>query len=137
MKQNYFVVNGVKYYIGSIFITKDMGKHVEASFLYYDTEKKRYIYKIKDCLWNVDYNHFWRTFVCVTDKINENVHMPTVKTKNDIEINGLFIGWVWYIFLMGLSIIFKGAIVFWILYSVIFFKWRAKKIKKEGTYVEW
>lgn len=137
MKQGYFIINGAKYHTGSIFIIKDMGKNVEASFLYYDTDKQRYFYKIKDCVWNVDNKNFWRMFVSTTDKRNESAHMPVIKTKKEIEIDGLFIGWVWYIFLMSVSIIFKGAIVLWILYSVIFFKWRAKKIKEEGTYVEW
>ena len=137
MKQGYFIVNGAKYHTGSIFIIKDMGKNVEASFLYYDTDKQRYFYKIKDCVWNVDNKNFWRMFVSTTDKRDESMRAPTTKTKNDIEIPGLFIGWVWYIFLMAISVIFNGAIFFWILYSVIFFKWREKKIKEEGTYVEW
>ena len=137
MKQNYFILDGVTYYTGSVFVTKNMGKCVEASFLYYDTDRSRYFYKINDCVYNVDDNHFWRTFVSVTYKVNENVRMPNVKTKKDIEIPGLFIGWVWYIFLMAVSCIFNGAIILWILISVIFFVWRANKIKKEGTYVEW
>lgn len=137
MKQGYFIVNGAKYHTGSIFIIKDMGKNVEASFLYYDTDKQRYFYKIKDCVWNVDNKNFWRMFVSTTDKRDESMRAPTTKIKNDIEIPGLFIGWVWYIFLMAISVIFNGAIFFWILYSVIFFKWREKKIKEEGTYVEW
>lgn len=137
MKQNYFIVDNNRYYTGSIFITTDMGQHVEASFLYYDTDQKRYFYKINDCVWNVDENRFWRNFVSVTDKRNDNVRMPVTKTKSDMEIDGLFLGWVWYIFLMAISTIFNGAVVLWILYSVIFFTWRAKKIKEEGTYVEW
>lgn len=137
MKQNYFVVNDAKYYTGSVFITKESGRCVEASFLYYDTDKERYFYKIKDCIWNVDNKNFWRTFVSVTDKKNEDTHMPVVKTKNDIEIDGLFIGWVWYIFLMIIGSLFKGAIILWIVISVIFFGWRAKKVKEEGYYNEW
>lgn len=138
MKQNYFVVDGIKYYTGAIFITQDMvGKRVEASFVYYDTDKDRYVYKVKDCICDIDHNNFWRMFICMTDKVNKSVRMPTIKTKKDIEINGLFIGWVWYIFLMLISAIFKDAIGLWILISVIFFGWRAKKIKEEGLYIEW
>lgn len=137
MKQNYFVIDGKKYYTGSVFITKDMGKCVEASFMYYDTDKKKYFYKIKDCIWKVDHDYFWRTFVSVTDKRNENVRMPVTKTKSDFEIPNLFIGWVWYIFLMLVSSLFNDAIGLWAFISVVFFNWRSKKIKEEGTYNEW
>lgn len=137
MKQNYFVVNGNKYYTGSIFVVKNMGKLTEASFLYYDTDRQRYIYKINDCRCDVDYNHFWKTFVSVTDKVNDTVRMPVIKARKEIEIDGMFIGWLWYIFLMLISSICNGAVVLWALISAVFFKWRAKKIQEEGTYVEW
>lgn len=137
MKQNYFIANGVKYYTGSVFITNNMGKHTEASFIYYDTDKNRYVYKIKECVWHMDEKNFWRMFVSVTDKINEKVHMPITKTRKDFDISGLPLGWLWYVFLMVISTIFNGAIVFWILISIIFFNWRANKIKEEGTYIEW
>ena len=55
-------------------------------------------------------------------------HVP-----KDTEINGLFLGWVWYIFIMLVVSIFKGAVVGWIVVSFFFFKWR-KKIKEEQTF---
>ena len=64
------------------------------------------------------------------------MHLPIIKTKKDFQIDGLFLGWMWYIFLMLISVIFNGAIGLWILISIVFFSWRAKKIKREGTYIE-
>lgn len=55
-------------------------------------------------------------------------HVP-----KDTEINGLFLGWIWYIFIIIVVSIFNGAIIGWIVVSFFFFKWR-KKIKEEKTY---
>lgn len=137
MFQNYFIANGQKYYTGTIFIVNNMGKQEEASFICYDTEHKRYAYKIKNCVWYADPENFNKMFVAPTDKKNVSTAIPETKTKKDSEIGGLFIGWVWYVFLMGISTIFKDAIGLWILISIIFFSWRSKKIKEEGTYIEW
>ena len=137
MMQNYFVVNGEKYYTGTIFIVNQMGERTEASFICYDTERLRYIYQVKACRYYVDQKSFQRNFISVTDKIDVNVHMPVNKTFKDTEIDGLFLGWLWYIFIMAISTIFYDRIGLWILTSVVFFNWRKKKIEEEGTYVEW
>lgn len=137
MLQNYFNINGKIFYTGTVFIIQDVGKQKEASFICYDTSRSEFVYKIQNCRWHSRDKYFWKHFINVTDKIDKNVHMPTYKQRRDVEIDGLFLGWVWYIFLMLISVIFKDAIGFWILISVIFFSWRSKKIKEEGTYVEW
>ena len=138
MKQNCFVVNGVLYYSGTIFVMKDnFGKDVEAAFIWYDTNYKRFMYKTKDGMRQSLHDDFVKNFVSVTNKRDESVRGPVEVRKKDFEIKGLFLGWVWYIFLMGISTIFKDAIGLWILISVVFFSWRSKKIKEEGTYIEW
>ena len=55
-------------------------------------------------------------------------HVP-----NDVEINKLFLGWIWYIFLMIVASIFKDQVIGWIFISFFFFRWR-KKVKDEETY---
>lgn len=137
--RDYFEVNGIKYYTGTIFITQKMGRHVEATFVGYDMYYSKYIYTINSggCRHITHDEYFWDHFVSVTDKKNESAHIPILKTKKDSDIDGLFLGWLWYIFLMAISVIFKGAIAWWIFISVVFFSWRSKKIKEEGTYYEW
>jgi hypothetical protein len=138
MRQNYFIVNGKKYYTGTVFIVKNYtGKQVEATFVCYDTDYSRYVYRTQDCMHRSDDKHFWNNFIAVINNANKEVNIPVAKTKKDLEISGLFIGWVWYIFLMLVSTIFKDAVGMWILISVVFFSWRSKKIKEEGTYIEW
>ena len=137
MKQNYFVINGKKYYTGTVFIVNYMGRPTEASFICHDIEHSRYVYKIRDCTHHVDPKTFYDKFISVTDKFDDRVKMPVVKTMKDSEIDSLFIGWVWYIVLMAASAIFNGAIFYWLLISTVFFSWRKQKIKEEGTYIEW
>jgi hypothetical protein len=138
MLQNYFVVNEEKYYTGTIIVIKYHGKKLEASFVCYDTQHSQYVCRISEHInLRVGIERFKQMLIEVTDKKDNTVRIPTIKVKKDMQINNLFCGWVWYIFLMLLSVIFKNTIMFWILISIVFFRFRSKKIKKEGTYIEW
>ena len=134
MRENYFIVNGKKYYTGTVFLIQNGIEQKEATFVCYDLERKEYVYKIKHGTYFANDDYFKKMFIRVTDKINANIHMPVTKRLPDSQITGLPLGWIWYIFLMGIVTIFKGQFGLWILISIIFFNW---KIKKEGTYIEW
>jgi hypothetical protein len=137
MFQNYFIDNGKKYYTGTIIVVENNGSPKEASFVCYYIEKQWYVYKINDCRYFVSAKEFKDRLIKITNKVDFSVNTPSEKTKNDSQIDGLPLGWMWYIFLMLISTIFNDAIGLWILISVIFFSWRSKKIKKEGAYNEW
>lgn len=137
MYRNYFVVDGEKYYTGTIFTLNEMGKEVEATFICYDTEHNRYIYRIDGCTWRSSDKYFQKFFIAVTDKRDSKEHMPVKKKMNEFNISGMFLGWVWYIFLMLIIVLFRERIGLWILTTAVFFSWRSNKIKKEGTYIEW
>ena len=137
MLTNYFLVNGEKYYTGTVFIVKDGLRESEATFVCYNNDNGLYVYKLNGKTYFSDYKNFCREFVCVTNKRNENVRMPARRVLRDIDIENLPLGWTWYIFLMLIATIFKGNVILWIFFSVVFFNWRDKKIKKEGTYIEW
>lgn len=135
--QGYFLVNGQKYFTGTVFLVNHMGNRIEATFICYDLKCSLYVYKIKDCTWRSGDKVFWSKFVSVTNKKNYNVQMPETKTFQDKDIDGLFVGWIWYVFLMVVSTIFKDRIGLWILFTIVFFCWRKHKIKENGTYVKW
>lgn len=137
MRQNYCVINGKRYYTGAVFIVNHFGQKTEAAFICYDTDRSKYIFKINNCICCETHSSLQRKLISSTNKFNGKVHMPETKTKKDFEIGGLLLGWMWYIFLMVISAIFKDAIGLWILISVVFFSYRSKKIKEEGTYIEW
>ena len=140
--RNYFEYNGKKYYTCIIFIMNDHGRQIEAAFICYNMDTEEYIYKVKNktidgCRCIVYEKYFYNHFMSVTDKVDNTIHMPVVKQFKDSQIDGLFLGWMWYIFLMAVSTIFKDAIGLWILWSVVFFSWRKRRIKEKGTYIEW
>ena len=135
---NYFDLNGERYYTGTIFIVKNVFREpTEVCFVYYDTNSCRYVFKHKEQKFFWSEHAFYRDLVRVTNRVDNTVHMPQVKQMKDVQIEGLFLGWMWYIFLMAIASIFKENIGLWCLISVIFFNWRSNKIKKGGSYIEW
>lgn len=137
MVQNYVYINSKKYFSGSVFIIKFLGKESEATFIGYNTKCASYFFQINNKICMMKESVFQENFIRATNTANTQIRQPEIKRKKDVEIDGLFLGWVWYIFLMVISVIFNGAIFLWIIISVVFFNWRANKIKEEGTYVEW
>lgn len=140
--RNYFEYKGKKYYTGTIFIMKVSKMLYEYTFVGYNVDHKALLCKSANNqqarslvpIWESVFN---KNLVSITNKIDTSVHSPVEKKMKDTQIDGLFLGWMWYIFLMAVSTIFKDKIGLWILWSVVFFSWRKKKIKKEGTYIEW
>ena len=135
--QNFFVHNGQKHYTGTIFIVDNYGKHSEACFICYDTQYSKYIYKINGCTWRAHEDYFRRMFIELTGRIDPTAQLPQVKKRNDLDIGGMFEGWLIYIFLSIICFIAKGGFLYFIFVSIVFFVWRANKIKKEGTYIVW
>ena len=137
MFNDYFEYNGVKYYTGTVLIVPYLSEKVEATFIGHDETNKLYVCKIKNFTIRYPETLFFNQIICITNTSDNSVHTPIQKVRNDSQISGLFIGWVWYIFLMAISTIFNDAIGLWIFISIVFFNWRSKKIKEEGTYIEW
>mgnify|MGYP003292042507 CR=1 FL=1 len=49
-----------------------------------------------------------------------------------VNIDGLFIAWIWYIAIMLILFIFYDRLVGWIAVSIIFFNYRNKKLREAG-----
>lgn len=143
MRQNYFVHNGRKYYSGTIIslltisnISYSMYK-ANAEFLWYDTETKEYNVKICGKEYTYSEERFNNAFVGIYDH-TEVVVNTCNKDKGkltffeELNIDGLFIAWMWYVFIMAVAIIFYDRIYIWIFASIIFFNYRNKKLKEAG-----
>lgn len=135
--QNYIIVNGKKYCAGSIFVVNCMGQVCDATFIGHNAERESYFFNINNKICRMHAHVFEKSLVSTTTRIDPNVRLPASKQKKELEINGMLLGWMWYIFLMAVSFIFKDVIGLWIAISIIFFTWRSKKIKEEGMYIEW
>lgn len=151
MKQNYFIHQGVRYYSGTTIIVKQNDKisgrvfDVKATFVYYDTESDRYAFSINRLTNIYPKKDFDRVFVGVTEDIvrehdtNELMNKWAYTQGNkkhtlieELSVEGMFIAWVWYVFIMIVAVIFNDRIGIWLFASIIFFNYRSKKLKEAG-----
>ena len=138
MFRDYFDYNGKRYYTGTVLLVQHQPKKkAEVTFVCYSEKLDQYVYKYGDCNYFLNENNFKSKIICVTDKVNNRVHAPVVKTKDIREISGMHIGCLWYVFLMGISVIFNEAIGLWIFITIMFIMWVKRKVKEEGNYIEW
>lgn len=140
MKQNYFVHNGRQYNTGELipfrFFDYRVGRSydTQVKFLYYDTETKEYFIEVYGKEYNYTENLFYRNMYNVASprapaaNVNNNKHT----FSDELNIDGLLIAWIWYVFIMLVSIVFHDRIGIWILASIIFFNYRSKKLKEAG-----
>lgn len=143
MKQNYFVHNGNRYDSGTIVILSSFDIYsrrvcnMKYKFLYYDTETEEYNVEIYGKEEKYKKERFNKDFICIYDPnirhIRENKQPEKTHTFTDeLNIDGLLIAWLWYVFIMAVGVIFYDRIGIWILASVIFFRYRNKKLKEAG-----
>jgi hypothetical protein len=151
MRQNYFLYQGVRYYSGTTIIVKENDKisrrvfNTKATFIYYDTERDKYAFSINGCTNIYPKQDFDRVFVGVTedvvckqdanDLMNKWIHTQENKKHTlteELSVEGMFVAWVWYVFIMAVAIIFNDRIGIWLFASIIFFNYRKKKLKEAG-----
>lgn len=145
MREKYFIYKGIKYQSGTILkIKPTSGKanpfpkiFEEATFMFYNTDAEKYCIQVGETIYVLSEKGFNDILINPTQKNNikyiEKVAEETRWTfGRELAIDGMLVAWIWYIFLMSISIILKGAIVYWFLISIIFFRYRDKKLREEG-----
>lgn len=153
MRQGYFVYNGKRYESGTEFLLNmtllyDGSTYQrKCTFLYYDTENGRFYYQMEQqgnpysmsthtVRAYATTEEFNKNFAGITGNVDISIKPPVLKQRPDSQIDGLFIGWLWYIVLMAVSTIFYDRIGLWALWTFLFFSWRHSKIEKEGKYYD-
>lgn len=142
---DHITIDGKTYYTGTVFIipggSYPFYGNCEASFICYEPEYDKVTYHIDE--FGHIYNRrdfltsFKKRIISVKEEKNERVKCPVKKRKKELNIDGMFEGWLLYIVAMAVSTIFKDNVGLWALWSFTFFTWRAGKIEKEGYYYEW
>lgn len=143
MKQNYFTHNGIKYYSGTTVIIRRRntatGVYCDdiVTFISMDYKINRIIIKMDDYMYNYPYKEFTQMVVGI-QKAAEHIPDDIISEKqeytffDELNIDGLFLAWMWYIFIMAIATIFYARIGIWLFASVIFFSYRNNKLKEEG-----
>ena len=140
MRQDYVIYNGVKYNSGDaihiLWYTNGYKnvRNYTGIFVDCDEEKDEYRFTVDGQLYCFNKVCFWRTIrnnpISETYYVNKEPRKATF--KNELNIDGLLIAWIWYIFIMVLLVIFNDRIVGWIGTSIIFFNYRKKKLREAG-----
>lgn len=140
MMLDYFMHEGKKYHTGTVILVENWkfpNYPDKASFICYDTDTQRYVYKIGDCRYRTYEEAFRKELVSVTDEIDPDVRVPVRRKCSDWDVPGLPEAWVAYIVAMAISSIFEGNVIFWAIWSLTFYLYRKNKIGNGGTYIEW
>ena len=139
MKQNYVIYKGVRYNSGDkINILWHTHGYKSAydytgTFIDCDEEKDEYRFVVDGHTYCFNKVGFYRVMV---NEPTQSKHIKTGPHKatlsEELNIDGLLIAWIWYIFIMAVAIIFKDCIGIWILASVVFFSYRKRKLNERG-----
>lgn len=132
MRQDYFTCNGKRYHTGTIVVIANR----KMTFLYFNTDNNRFAFKNGECVSQYSSEYLGKHPITICSEVDGTVKLPVLRKKRELSIDGMLLGWMWYIFIMGLAVIFNDRIGIWILASWIFFSWRKNKIEKEGMYYE-
>lgn len=139
IKNQYFIYDGDKYRAGTQFIMEYKGKEVTARFM------NRLSPDSIDVVLIGDKQEILTMMSIKDDDLNEKIIRILLtnwydememkkKYLKDSQMPELVVGWILYIVIMLILIIFNDRIIGWIAASVYFFTWRYEKKEKDGTY---
>lgn len=142
MKQDYVICKGKRYNSGDTiniiwydYRYNNSYKH-KGIFIDCDEEKNEYRFTVDGEMYCFNKVCFWKTVINnTTANQNKNCidNISNKKTfKDELNIDGMLIAWMWYIFIMAVAIIFKDCLGIWAITSIIFFNYRNKKLKEAG-----
>ena len=144
--QTHFEYKGQVYYSGAVFriwYTDQIGLklYTDATFVYYHTKWNKIALQMKNVIHDLPVNFFddkeFEVIKTIDPAWMQSVNNQAHKQKqsktfvDELNIDGLLIAWVWYVFIMVVAIIFKDCIGIWLLASAIFFSYRSRKLKGE------
>ena len=140
MKQDYIIYKGVRYNSGDVihivWYTNGYKNHHNYTgiFVDCDEEKDEYRFTVDNQLYCFNKVVFYRIMrnAPITDSSRIKQTSRQVKFTDELNIDGLFIAWIWYIAIMLILFIFYDRLVGWIAVSIIFFNYRNKKLREAG-----
>lgn len=146
-KDEYFDYNGVRYYTGTKFTmkTEPYERVVNAVFRGASSHNKNlFVVMYEDynfsggrCQYSINVNADWFSDHII--EITEGNYYAELESRKryikDKDIPDLFFGWIIYLIIMAILVIFNDRWLGWIGASFLFFRWR-HKIKEEHYYYE-
>ena len=143
MKQDYLIYKGKKYNSGDIMdilwytCGYQIARDYKGIFIDCDEEKNEYRFMVDGKIYCFNKTCFYRI---IKDNTIVNKNENCIKIipeknifKDELNIDGMLIAWIWYIFIMAVLTIFNNRILGWISASIIFFSYRHNKLKQGGN----
>lgn len=144
-----FEYNGKMYGAGTIITMKFYNSGLnrieekKVPFCYRTTMRDVYEIQLPNgCIQGLLKQEFYDRIISVDDAVDTNVLQQTQVQiarenkkptfKDELNIDGLFIAWMWYIFIMAVATIFRARIGIWVLASIVFFNYRKRKLREAG-----
>ena len=145
-RELYFYHNKQRYECGTVVVLYDdyFKDTYERVFLYYLPDSDMFTLQRKEGgAWlGMSGREFRNNIIEVKNEICETMRNGFIsKTgsynrkptfKEELMDDNLLIAWIWYVFIMGISIILNDCIAIWIFASFVFFKYRHKKLRERG-----
>lgn len=139
---NYFIYNGKVYNSGTIVVIRwcnSMTRSVlntKAKFICCNPGSKEYILEVYGERYTYTEDSFYKVLCYIEDTnhyMNNTQHKVENRTLTDeLNIDGLFFAWIWYILIMLIAVVFHARIGIWIFASIVFFNYRSNKLKEAG-----
>lgn len=122
MNNRYLFFKGKHYDVGTKVLIKTRWNGIqEATFYGWGTYPFR-----GENVWGIDYYYFNidKYLVDIIEPIEVNLQPVNVDDKNCPPAWDVEIGWIWYILIMAVGLIFKDFWMIWIVATIIFFSWK-------------
>lgn len=138
-KNDYFDYKGVRYYAGTKFKKRAYGDTtVDAVFTRRFGSEFWFRYKLSKCsdvkIDRCSEKDFYDNLVEIINDSDISEFERKKHYLKESEVPEIIYGWVMYIFIMCLLVIFKHAWAGWIAVTIYFFRWKKKKLKEAYYY---
>lgn len=146
-RENCFEYNGGLYPTGIVLRIRGVDKHgnptvKRAVFIWHIVDKDWYVIHVDGHPDTYTKERFYNNLIEVVGEFDfESIKDPLDRWKIDtraptlrdeLNADGMIIGWAWYIFVMVISTLFYDRIGMWIFASIVFFKYRRNKLREAG-----
>ena len=145
MKQYYFYHNGRQITSGTILKFKPYCIDYfwklyteEVTFIWYEPNTGFYYIQVGNRGERIPKDKFDYYFIAPTitqdvEFINQqkaNEDKSSMTFMEELQIDGMFLAWLWLIFLLAITFIFKGFYIYWAVIIAVFICYRSSKIQQ-------
>ena len=135
----FFTHNQKTYFAGTLLVIKmsyikGITRQEVVEFVGYNKETKRYLLRLNNHIYEYTEEIFRDKLIGIEGMKSMYILKRSRKAtfKEEMGIDQLFLGWVWYICIMAIALIFNCRVLIWFWATAFFFTYRKQKLKEAG-----